>query len=108
MTLTGRTRDQLDDVLERARRAGYLGPGPIADHVEHALGFATTAGDGPAAVPAFAPAREKPQRAGRRTKYMRAAAATAANRAMTKDEVKEPDTSRMWPATRWAQMAPRP
>jgi 16S rRNA (guanine527-N7)-methyltransferase len=48
MTLTGHTRDQLDDVLERARRAGYLGPGPIADHVEHSLGFATTAGDGPA------------------------------------------------------------
>jgi 16S rRNA (guanine527-N7)-methyltransferase len=47
MTLTGHTRHLLDGVLGEARRAGYLGPGPVADHVEHALGFAAVAGDPP-------------------------------------------------------------
>lgn len=28
------------DVLEQARAFGFLGPGPVAPHVEHALGFA--------------------------------------------------------------------
>jgi len=33
----------LDAVLERSRELGYLGPGPVAGHVEHARGFATVA-----------------------------------------------------------------
>jgi 16S rRNA (guanine527-N7)-methyltransferase len=30
----------LDAVLERSRELGFLGPGPVAGHVEHARGFA--------------------------------------------------------------------
>lgn len=44
MALSPTVRGQLEDVLHAARRAGYLGPGPIGDHVDHALGFAAAAG----------------------------------------------------------------
>jgi 16S rRNA (guanine527-N7)-methyltransferase len=36
-------RDALRPVLEDARRAGFLGPGPIEAHLDHALGFAAAA-----------------------------------------------------------------
>jgi 16S rRNA (guanine527-N7)-methyltransferase len=32
--------NRLDEVLERSRELGFLGPGPVARHVEHARGFA--------------------------------------------------------------------
>lgn len=43
----------MDDVrrwLERSRDLGFLGPGPVGEHVEHALGFAEVAGDAPERV----------------------------------------------------------
>ncbi|MDQ1476556.1 MAG: rRNA (guanine527-N7)-methyltransferase [Actinomycetota bacterium] len=36
-------RDALRPVLEAARTAGFLGPGPIEAHLDHALGFAAAA-----------------------------------------------------------------
>ncbi|HWH35630.1 MAG TPA: RsmG family class I SAM-dependent methyltransferase [Acidimicrobiales bacterium] len=36
------------DVLEQARQLGFLGPGPVADHIDHALGFAAALGRIPA------------------------------------------------------------
>lgn len=33
------SRERLVTVLEDARRSGALGPGPVADHIEHAAGF---------------------------------------------------------------------
>ena len=36
--------------LERSRELGFLGPGPVDDHVEHALGFAEVVGEEPEAV----------------------------------------------------------
>lgn len=33
-------RDALVPVLEEARRLGYLGPGPVAAHLDHAAGYA--------------------------------------------------------------------
>jgi 16S rRNA (guanine527-N7)-methyltransferase len=35
----GDTHDVLNDVLERARTLGVLGPGPVIDHVDHAQVF---------------------------------------------------------------------
>ena len=35
----------LVDVLDEARRWGFLGPGPVEPHIEHALGFARAVGD---------------------------------------------------------------
>ena len=35
------------EVLEEARRLGYLGPGPVADHLAHAEGFRAAAADRP-------------------------------------------------------------
>ena len=35
----------LADVLEEARSGGFLGPGPVAPHIDHALGFAAAIGD---------------------------------------------------------------
>lgn len=35
------------EVLARARRFGYLGPGPVEVHLEHALGFARSVGEPP-------------------------------------------------------------
>ena len=35
---------QLLAVLEQARRLGYLGPGPVEDHVKHGYGFVAAAG----------------------------------------------------------------
>ncbi|HMQ28246.1 MAG TPA: class I SAM-dependent methyltransferase, partial [Acidimicrobiales bacterium] len=37
----------LQDVLERAHRLGFLGPGPIDPHVDHARAFARAVGDAP-------------------------------------------------------------
>jgi len=37
----------LERVLERARRRGFLGPGPIAAHVEHARALAAVVGSAP-------------------------------------------------------------
>lgn len=34
------------EVLEDARTWGFLGPGPVGAHVDHARGFATAVGDG--------------------------------------------------------------
>jgi 16S rRNA (guanine527-N7)-methyltransferase len=42
----------LVEVLEAARERGLLGPGPVASHVEHALGFGEVAG-GPPEGPAL-------------------------------------------------------
>lgn len=39
----------LEDLLEEARERGFLGPGPVAGHVEHALGFVQAAGTPPPA-----------------------------------------------------------
>jgi 16S rRNA (guanine527-N7)-methyltransferase len=36
------------EVLALARTSGFLGPGPVEDHVRHALGFAEVAGSRPA------------------------------------------------------------
>lgn len=36
--------------LERSRELGFLGPGPIDDHIEHALGFAEVVGATPEGV----------------------------------------------------------
>jgi 16S rRNA (guanine527-N7)-methyltransferase len=35
--------DELQRILEDARDAGFLGPGPVASHLEHAVGFAEVA-----------------------------------------------------------------
>lgn len=35
----------LDVVLEQARALGFLGPGPVAGHIEHAAGFVQAVGD---------------------------------------------------------------
>src|SRR5690606_30803796 len=37
----------LQDVLERAHRLGFLGPGPIDPHVDHARAFARAVGEAP-------------------------------------------------------------
>lgn len=37
-------------VLEQARDLGFLGPGPVEDHIAHAAGFAVAAGGLPAVV----------------------------------------------------------
>ena len=42
-----------DDVLhwlERSREVGFLGPGPVDDHVAHAVGFAEAVGEAPGSV----------------------------------------------------------
>lgn len=36
----------LDTVLEEAKELGFLGPGPVADHIEHAAGFVQAVGTG--------------------------------------------------------------
>lgn len=36
--------------LERSREVGFLGPGPVGPHVEHALGFAEAVGEPPGSV----------------------------------------------------------
>ncbi|MGH9065035.1 MAG: RsmG family class I SAM-dependent methyltransferase [Acidimicrobiales bacterium] len=40
----------MEEVLERARALGFLGPGRVDRHVEHALGFAAAAGGPPERV----------------------------------------------------------
>lgn len=35
----------LEEVLEQSRDLGFLGPGPVAGHIEHAAGFAQAVGD---------------------------------------------------------------
>lgn len=35
----------LEDVLEEAKELGFLGPGPVAGHIDHAAGFLRTVGD---------------------------------------------------------------
>lgn len=35
----------LEEVLEEARALGFLGPGPVAGHVEHAIGFVQAVGE---------------------------------------------------------------
>lgn len=35
----------LEDVLEEARELGFLGPGPVAGHIEHAAGFVRAVGE---------------------------------------------------------------
>lgn len=35
----------LEDVLEEAKDLGFLGPGPVAGHVEHAAGFVQAVGE---------------------------------------------------------------
>jgi len=37
----------LIDVLEQARASGFLGPGPVSDHVDHAANFARSLPDDP-------------------------------------------------------------
>ncbi len=41
----GTTSDALREVLIESRRLGFLGPGPIEDHVDHARGFAQVIGE---------------------------------------------------------------
>lgn len=36
--------------LEQSREYGFLGPGPVDDHIEHALGFADVVGEAPEAI----------------------------------------------------------
>ena len=45
MSISEDDRSRLRPVLEEARQLGFLGPGPIEAHIEHALGFGA---DGPA------------------------------------------------------------
>lgn len=40
----------LDEVLVEARALGFLGPGPVGGHIEHAEGFARAVGDEPGRV----------------------------------------------------------
>lgn len=42
--------DDLLPWLERSREVGFLGPGPVADHVAHAEGFAEAVGEAPGCV----------------------------------------------------------
>ena len=35
----------LEEVLEEARELGFLGPGPVAGHIEHAAGFVQAVGE---------------------------------------------------------------
>jgi len=37
----GPTRSAVERVLEESRRLGFLGPGPLAPHIDHARGFAS-------------------------------------------------------------------
>ena len=37
----------LEEVLEEARELGFLGPGPVAGHIEHATGFLRAVGEPP-------------------------------------------------------------
>lgn len=39
--------DRLTDLLRESRELGYLGPGPVTDHVAHALAFAAVVGEAP-------------------------------------------------------------
>lgn len=39
--------DQLVALLEESRRRGFLGPGPVEDHLDHARAFAVAAGRAP-------------------------------------------------------------
>ena len=39
---------ELTDLLEEARQRGFLGPGPVEPHLDHARAFAVAAGDAPA------------------------------------------------------------
>jgi 16S rRNA (guanine527-N7)-methyltransferase len=45
-------RDALRPILEEARSAGFLGPGPVETHLDHAAGFAAAAEDALAHRPA--------------------------------------------------------
>ena len=38
---------ELTDLLEEARQRGFLGPGPVEPHLDHARAFAVAAGDAP-------------------------------------------------------------
>lgn len=38
---TGTPRDDLEAILEESRALGFLGPGPLAPHIDHARGFAS-------------------------------------------------------------------
>jgi predicted O-methyltransferase YrrM len=40
-------RAAVAQVLRRSRGLGYLGPGPVEDHITHALGFAAQLSSGP-------------------------------------------------------------
>lgn len=40
--------EQLTELLEESRRRGFLGPGPVEDHLGHARAFAVVAGPAPA------------------------------------------------------------
>lgn len=42
--------DEVRTWLERSRDYGFLGPGPVDDHLQHARGFAEVVGQAPAAV----------------------------------------------------------
>lgn len=53
-TLSRAHREALTAVLEEARRLGFLGPGPVASHLGHALGFATLAAAPSAGTPPLA------------------------------------------------------
>jgi hypothetical protein len=39
--------NDLIDVLEESRARGFLGPGPVIDHVRHASAFADVIGEPP-------------------------------------------------------------
>jgi 16S rRNA (guanine527-N7)-methyltransferase len=41
-----RTRETLTGILEEARRQGFLGPGDVRRHIDHALGFVPLCPDG--------------------------------------------------------------
>jgi 16S rRNA (guanine527-N7)-methyltransferase len=45
--LDPRARPQLVGILERARRGGIVGPGPVEPHLEHASAFADLVGSAP-------------------------------------------------------------
>lgn len=45
--MSGGGLDGVRSWLERSREVGFLGPGPVDDHVEHALGFAEVVGEPP-------------------------------------------------------------
>src|SRR5947209_12719127 len=51
--LEPRARERLEAVLARARELGFVGPGPVAAHINHSLAFANAAAEDDRPPPRF-------------------------------------------------------